>query len=313
MKNKHAYLIMAHNEFYVLEKLLRLIDDIRNDIYIHIDKKCNDITKDMINNVVQKSNIYFLEPNMDVKWGGSTQVECELKLIELALMNYQYKYYHLLSGVDLPIKNQDYIHDFFKKNEKKEFIGFNNFDKERKKIKYFYFFQELAPRKVKGIGFGVKFNNFLHILLRVLDRAIILIQKLIGIDRLKNFKGIVCRGSNWVSITNNLANDIVKNKEEILNQYKWTAYPDEIFIQTYAYNSKFKKNIYNINDEYDGCLRHIDWKRGWPYTYTSEDLNELLSSNKLFARKFNSNVDKNIIDELYKIVMYSDNKLKINR
>ena len=35
---KHAYLIMAHNNFYILEKLLHLLDDPRNDIYVHIDK-----------------------------------------------------------------------------------------------------------------------------------------------------------------------------------------------------------------------------------------------------------------------------------
>ena len=34
MGNKHAYLIMAHNDFDILEKQLRLLDDIRNDIYI---------------------------------------------------------------------------------------------------------------------------------------------------------------------------------------------------------------------------------------------------------------------------------------
>ena len=40
--DKHAYLIMAHNNFGILEKLLMLLDDQRNDIYIHIDKKVKD-------------------------------------------------------------------------------------------------------------------------------------------------------------------------------------------------------------------------------------------------------------------------------
>ncbi|SCN26461.1 hypothetical protein N3C_2841 [Clostridium sp. N3C] len=40
MKNgKHAYLIIAHNNFYILEELIKLLDDTRSDIYIHIDKK----------------------------------------------------------------------------------------------------------------------------------------------------------------------------------------------------------------------------------------------------------------------------------
>ncbi len=37
--NKHAYLIMAHDNFEQLKILLDLIDDYRNDIYLHIDKK----------------------------------------------------------------------------------------------------------------------------------------------------------------------------------------------------------------------------------------------------------------------------------
>lgn len=39
MNEKHAYLILAHNDPKVLELLVRLLDDSRNDIYIHVDKK----------------------------------------------------------------------------------------------------------------------------------------------------------------------------------------------------------------------------------------------------------------------------------
>lgn len=37
--NKHAYLIIAHNEPYLLETLVNLIDDERNDIFIAVDKR----------------------------------------------------------------------------------------------------------------------------------------------------------------------------------------------------------------------------------------------------------------------------------
>lgn len=36
---KHAYLIMAHTQFQQVAKLVSLIDDSENDIYLHIDKK----------------------------------------------------------------------------------------------------------------------------------------------------------------------------------------------------------------------------------------------------------------------------------
>lgn len=36
---KHAYLIIEHKDNFVLETLIELLDDSRNDIFIHIDKK----------------------------------------------------------------------------------------------------------------------------------------------------------------------------------------------------------------------------------------------------------------------------------
>ena len=52
---KHAYLILAHNNYYCLEKLLRLIDDTRNDIYIHADSKAKDFPVNRIKETVTKS------------------------------------------------------------------------------------------------------------------------------------------------------------------------------------------------------------------------------------------------------------------
>lgn len=36
---KHAYLIIAHTNWAQLQKLISVLDDIRNDIYIHVDLK----------------------------------------------------------------------------------------------------------------------------------------------------------------------------------------------------------------------------------------------------------------------------------
>ena len=57
MNDKHAYLIMAHNEFDILEKQLRLLDDYRNDIYIHIDKKVKQFNFNYYKNIVKNSNV----------------------------------------------------------------------------------------------------------------------------------------------------------------------------------------------------------------------------------------------------------------
>lgn len=44
--DKHAYCIMAHGNWKQLQMLVNVIDDGRNDIYLHIDaKSLNDFNK----------------------------------------------------------------------------------------------------------------------------------------------------------------------------------------------------------------------------------------------------------------------------
>ena len=106
---KHAYLIIAHHEFDILNKLIQAIDDERNDIFIHFDKKvrnCPSLT-------AHYSNLYILEKRIDIRWGHCSQIEAEYLLFETAGIRGEYHYYHLLSGVHLPLKSQNDIHEYF--------------------------------------------------------------------------------------------------------------------------------------------------------------------------------------------------------
>lgn len=100
---RHAFLILAHNEFQILKILLSMLDDGRNDIYLHIDKKmsCSDpLEQDLFR--LAKARLFVLEQRLDVRWGDISVVKAELLLLETASMKGPYDYYHLLSGVDLP-------------------------------------------------------------------------------------------------------------------------------------------------------------------------------------------------------------------
>lgn len=118
---KHAYLIIAHNNWKILERLLILLDDNRNDIYLHIDRK-----SDLINfsNNVHNANLSVFH-EIDVRWGDVSQIQVELLLFNAAYCKGSYSYYHLISGSDLPIKDQDEIHAFFDGHYPAEFIGFS--------------------------------------------------------------------------------------------------------------------------------------------------------------------------------------------
>lgn len=53
MNDKHAYLISVHQKPMQLKKLVQVLDDERNDIYVHIDKKARDIySKTVIDTIV---------------------------------------------------------------------------------------------------------------------------------------------------------------------------------------------------------------------------------------------------------------------
>lgn len=45
--DRHAYCIMAHGNWQQLQLLVTLIDDRRNDIYLHVDEKAIDSYKNM--------------------------------------------------------------------------------------------------------------------------------------------------------------------------------------------------------------------------------------------------------------------------
>lgn len=111
-----------------------MLDDERNDVYLHVDARAVELFNQFKDFQLKKGKLIILKNRIAVHWGDLSQVEVEYRLFETALNNGPYAYYHLLSGVDLPIKTQDYIHEFFQKHTGKEFIGFWNEPSHRKDV-----------------------------------------------------------------------------------------------------------------------------------------------------------------------------------
>lgn len=51
-------------------------------------------------------------------------------------------------------------------------------------------------------------------------------------------------------------------------------------------------------------MRYIDWDRGTPYIFKADDYEDLINSKNLFARKFDEEVDKVIIDKIFDSLIY---------
>lgn len=278
--DRHAYLIIAHNEPEILQTLIEIIDDVRNDIFIHIDKKSDFTT---FNGISTKHSKLVYTERVNVKWGDISQVRTELILMETAMKYGNYSFFHIISGVDLPINNQDYIHETCKRINK-SFVGFAEGSGNDKdvigKTDVFHFFTKYYK------------NKFIHSISSILDYA----QRFIGIRRKIQLaedgtQTILKKGCNWCSLTNSAVQYILLRKENILEKFKYTICPDELFIQSVLWNSPLRNDIFGIDekkDEYAMCMREIDWTRGDPYVWKLEDYTYLMNSKKFFARKFSS-------------------------
>ena len=297
--NKHAYLIMAHNNFDFLKKELLLLDDERNDIFIHVDKKAKDINMTSVIENIKKSKVYFI-PRRKIKWAGYSGIQCELELLRSAIKEGQYAYYHLLSGADLPLKSQDEIHEFFFQHQGKEFVSFDRKTprlEDLNRAKRYYFIQEIYGRNRK---------NPILLALFILDKISIKAQKVLNVNRFRKEQGLqLQKGPNWFSITHELALYVLKKEPWIKRYFSYTRSGDEVFLQTIVNNSKFKERLYQdgLTKNNNACLRKIDWGRGKPYVWRVQDYEELINSGCLFARKFDPGVDEKIINMLYDNVM----------
>lgn len=273
---RHAYLIMAHNNFEQLKILIGLLDDPRNDIYLHIDKKAGNPN---LNIKLNYSKLFVVDP-IRVTWGGDSQIKCEMNLFEAAAHG-RYMYYHLLSGVDLPIKKQDEIHKFFAENRGLNFIGFDEKqDGFRERVEYYHLFRNLVGKS----------NKLWAMLLKAINKLSLFLQKSLQIKRKHSIP--FAKGPNWVSITDEMVQYLVGEKCLIENTFKYTFCADEVFVQSLAMQSPYIKTVVN-----DDC-REIDWIRGNPYTFRKDDIPNLLSSSALFARKFDKTIDAEVIDIL---------------
>lgn len=274
---KHAYLIIAHNEFPVLERLLQALDDQRNDIYIHFDAK----VKALPALAVQQANLYILQDQerVDVAWGDVSVVEAEYALFEAASSRGPYAYYHLLSGVDMPLKSQNQIHAFFDEHQGKEFIGYFtgklDYELDRKVNRY-----HLFPRDFRADGtLGNKIK-------RLIRYAYMQFQYIFNIRRNTDIE--FKKGTQWVSITQRFVDEVLKKKEEVFSIYAHTFCSDEIFLQTICWHSPYKDHVFDYENEGRSSLRSIGWKNGVLYDYENQDYGNLIQSGSLFARKFNS-------------------------
>lgn len=285
---KIAFLILCHKNPTQINYLIDLLDDNDVDFYFHVDKKSN-ITKE----ITKKENIHFLndDKRLDIKWGQSQMIHATVNLIEAALNSKtKYDYFWFLSGQDLPIKSISHIKKYLEENKNKNYIEIMR--KDNRLYKRF-----LKRNELKYAPFMTSSNLFITILKHLYILTTGGPYKTLIFKR-KNITGLDFNfGSSWWLLTNECIQyiyDKIRANPNIMRYFDNSICPDESLFQSIFVSSPYLKTQADIPI-------FIDWRgqNKHPKTFTINDYEELINSNYLMARKFDENIDDNIIKMLY--------------
>jgi hypothetical protein len=272
---KLAYLILIHNNFSQFKLLFESIYDKDFLFVVHVDKKSTeDFKKEVKDFLVIYPNVYILKSRF-CNWGGFSLVDVQVRGIKKLLQTSKdWDFLINLSGSDFPVKSQKYITDFLSKHKDKNFIDARDQNSEKEslfRIRRFYF--EIG-RKIIETRFKRKY--------------------------LKNITPYY--GSQWYILNRNFCNYVIENKisKKILKFYKNTFIPDESYFQTVIMNSNFSSSVIQGNKRVIPMQNY-----GSPKILTLNDWEYLTNNESLFARKFDLNIDSEIIDRL--LVSFKEN------
>lgn len=295
---KHAFLISAHQD---LEQLLRLITTLDSEyslFYIHWDKKHEHILHQSsdFHKLQKKNNVFFVE-NIKVYWGGVSQVMATIKLLNAAIQNPEIVYFHLLSGIDYPLKPLSFIFDFFAENNHNYLL----YVPEESRCEYYidrYYFYDTDYMDVRANTVGYE-KKLIRKLLLLLQRCTYLLVQKLGLRIRKRVSMKYYHGSNWFSFTREAVNYILKRVSEeewILRRFKYTAVSDESFFTMLMMdNPQMRKTV--INDDLRLRMSNGTLNRGG-YVCVEKDFERIQNTSALFGRKFVTGISDKLIKRI---------------
>jgi Core-2/I-Branching enzyme len=272
-----AHLVITYTDPLQTERMIRRMEHPDFDFYIHVDKKM-DINSHLF--LAKIPNVYLIKDRVNVVWAGYKTVEATLRSVkEIFNTGRSYEYIHLMSGQDYPIKSAAFIHDFFSARNGKEFLQFEHFDE---------WADESYPRIREYHLTNYNFPGRYYFQW--------LMNKLLPVR--KSPLPMEYYGSSmfWALTAGCLRYiiDLIDKNTRLRRFMQLTWGSDEFLFQTLVMNSSFKKNVVNDN------LLFLDRDKGAPHpnVLTFNHLQELLNSEKLFARKFDISKDSIVLDNL---------------
>jgi hypothetical protein len=276
---KLVVLIIAHKNIGQLLRLISAISHPQVIIYIHIDKK-SDLDGSMF-----PDHVRIVKNSVAVTWKLYSQVTAIINSMNEVVRNeVNFDYLTLISGQDYPIRSMETILDSLAEQAGTEFIHHVPLDQtgwNQARIRFERFYFQSYPGPL--IRFGGRLITFVCDKVRWKRRF---------------YKGLrPWGGSAWWTLTRPcilyILNLVEKDKGLVSYMMK-TIHADEIIFQTIVMNSPFAEKAVSKN------FRYMEWVRGNPNPniLTRLDFLKIVESPHHFARKFDQEIDEEIMDIL---------------
>lgn len=300
---KIAYVILAHKNPLQLARLVQALLYKNTSFFIHIDKKTSIAPFRKALGGLTGADIRFVKRE-DGRWGGLGIVLGTLNALREVAAG-QFECAVLLSGLDYPLRSPAAIHDHFARHEGLSFMEYFSVDEKLSRDWH----ERLSLYHFSLFGKSFSYPSASHSMQRRALDAVL--SPRFQLPRQYSRPVKYYGGSQWWCLNKAAIRYVLKfidQQPEFLAFHKYTKLIDEIFFQTILLNEPeetIRKKIVNDN------LKCIEWTRPKPRpaVFTQEDFTLLMSSGKLFARKFDMNRDSVILDlldkEIYGKTSYS--------
>jgi hypothetical protein len=307
-----VYIILAFDNPNQIKRLISSLNSESVFFYIHVDKKVDQSPFDLFLN--EFSNLKFVETQHrnEISWGDNKMVKSILNLLKLVKENHTSGYCVLLSNNDYPIKSNTSIRQYFVNKYGNSFIAINQLDPD----------STIFNQRLKSYKFDLsKKRKDLVLIPSIWDKSFFSLKNLISIKKIvagkqffklgkilfkrKQPKGIVSYwGSPWWALPIDIINEIVlfcDNNSKYVKFHEETFISDEIFFQTILSHLKFHGKINTVFDVRCTYMK-FEENQSSPEILIESDFQEIMNlpDRFLFARKFDSKLDTEILNKIDK-------------
>lgn len=297
------YLILAHKNPLQLSRMIERLDDGASKFFIHLDAKT---PIEPFTACLEGGHIRFIEPRERCVWGDFSIVRATIHLMEAA--SKEQGVFILMSGQDYPIQSQGHINAFLESNKGFDFIEIEPLEEKWKpkmvkdKLEHYHILHS------EERGHSNCYAPFAHC--SVFQKLRTLTHLLKGRLSVKNFK-LLCSlpkrvtpferqyaGSQFWAFSERtfyaVLHYIRERKAALEGYYKYTSSPDEIYFHSVLMDLVAKDSTIKLKDP----ITYVNYFRK-NNVFITEDFDKITSAKgKLFARKFDTDIDIEILNKL---------------